>query len=156
VHILLTELPPERLGNLYEALEPQAQRALDAAIGRALNSRPQSVVRRPLVLRMKALRAWLLRTRDDDLAGELLRAYFLGARKALVTGFLDATGVKHDEGSVEDEGVPDEAKIPAAVEAALAAHDPGDVLLYLEIAALQWPESQAIKQALETRKPAPR
>ena len=55
--------------------------------------------------------------RDEALAGELLRAYLLGPRKDLVTAFLDATGVRHEDGQVGDDAQPDADKVPAAVHA---------------------------------------
>ena len=147
---LLTDLDLDRLGALYESLERPAQQILDGAIGKALNSRPQKVAKRPLEMRMKALRSWLLRTRDDELAGELLRAYLLGPRKELVTSFLDATGVPHEDGTVEEEDAkPDEAKVAEAVKGLLKDHHEGDVRLYLEIAVRQWPESEGLKTALD-------
>lgn len=148
---LLTDMSLERLTRFYEALPEPVSRALDAPIAQALNSRPVSVARRPLSMRVKALRAFFVRKRDDGLAGELLRAYLLGPRKDLVVGFLEATGVAHEDGQIEDdEARPDELKVPAAVAGLLEAHDPEDVALYLHVARLQWPESAAVAEALQS------
>ncbi len=146
---LLTEMSPERLTELYESLEERAQRALDGPIAKALNSRPQTVAKRPLSLRMKALRAHLLRSRDDDLAGELIRAYLLGPKKQVVTDFLDGVGLEHEDGTVEGDGEPDESKVKPTLDAMVEKHNPADVGLYLEIAVLQWPDSKAIAETLE-------
>lgn len=154
MHELLTAMPLERLQGLYEALPDELARALDAPIAKALNSRPQTVAKRPVVMRMKALSAWLRRTRDDTLAGELLRTYLLGPRKELVVDFLDATGVEHEDGEIEGDGAPDEARVPDALEALLADHDPGDVALYLEVATRQWPDSEAVTAARDKAKAA--
>jgi hypothetical protein len=144
---LLLALTPERFGALYLALPPELARALDGAIASMLHARPASVQRQPAAVRIKALRAFLVRTRDEALAGDLLRAYFLGPRLPLVTQFLDATGVKHDKGQVEDEAQPDPAKVGEAIAALNAAHDPQDVQLYCAIAALQWPDVAGLKAA---------
>jgi hypothetical protein len=144
---LLLSLSPERFAALYLALPEEMARALDGAIASMLHARPGSVRKQPDAVRVKALRAFLVRTRDETLAGDLLRAYFLGPRKALVVQFLDATGVKHEEGQVEDESKPDAAKVPEAITALNAAHDPQDVSLYLAIAAMQWPEVPELKAA---------
>jgi hypothetical protein len=144
---LLTEMSPERLTELYESLDARAQRALDDPISKALNSRPQTVAKRPLGMRMKALRAHLMRTRDDDLAGELIRAYLLGARKELVTDFLGGVGIEHEDGTVEGDDAPDEAKVASTVETLLSKHAAADVQLYLEVAAMQWPESKSVVAA---------
>ncbi|RKY22024.1 MAG: hypothetical protein DRQ55_02435 [Planctomycetota bacterium] len=155
MHQLLTEMPPERLGQIYEALPEPVQRALDTPIGQALNSRPGSVSRRPLALRVKALRSWLTRKRDDGLAGDLLRAYLLGPRKELVAAFLDSTGLEHEDGQLtDDEAKPDEAKIASTVATLTEAYEPDDVRLYLEIAVLQWPDSEALGEALTQLRPS--
>ena len=151
---LLIEMSPERLTELYESLDARAQRALDDPIGKALNSRPQTVAKRPMSMRMKALRAHLKRTRDDDLAGELIRAYLLGARKDLVTDFLEGVGIEHEEGTVEGDDAPDEAKVASTVKALLDKHSAADVQLYLEVAAMQWPESKAVADARDAGQPA--
>ena len=49
--------------------------------------------------------------------------------------------------SIKDEGEPDAAKVPEAVQALLAAHERNDVALYLRIAAIQWPDNEAIRKA---------
>jgi hypothetical protein len=149
---LLTEMTPDRLTAVYEALDERFQRALDEPIGKALHSRPQTIARRPVSLRVKALRSFLVKQRDSDLASEMLRAYLLGARKELVTDFLDGSGVPHKEGVIEGEEEPDAKKVGTAVSKLLEAHDPADVVLYLEIAVLQWPENEALQEALEAQR----
>lgn len=152
---LLTDMSIERLTRLYEALPAPLARALDGPIGAALNSRPASVLRHPPALRVKALRNWILRRRDEVLAGDLLRAYLLGPRKGLVMAFLDATGVAHEDGQLKDDGaLPAEERVGPAVEALLGAHDRDDVHLYLGVAAVQWPGSAAVRAALAASAPA--
>lgn len=149
MHRLLTELSPERLAGLYAALPEQVRRALDVPIARALNSRPASVGKRPEALRVKALRSYLVRTRDDEVAGDLLRAYLLGPRADLVKGFLDATGVAHEDGQVEGDAEPAPDKVGPAVEALLGTHEREDVHLYLQVARVQWPDNQGVADALQ-------
>jgi len=147
---LVLDLTPERLAALYRALPDAMRQALDAPVARVLNARLPSVRRQPEALKLRALRAWLVRERDEALAGELLRAYLLGPRKALVSAFLDATGVRHEDGQVGDDAQPDAAKVPAAVEALLKEHAREDVGLYLRVAALQWPGNAGVREALQT------
>jgi hypothetical protein len=151
---LLLALPPERFLAVYTALPEEVSQALDGAIARMLNSRVGSVRRQPVALRARALRAFLARFRDEAVAADLLRAYFLGPRLPLVTAFLDATGVPHEQGQIGDDARPDAAKIPDAVVALNAAHDPGDVQLYLAIAAMQWPDVPELKAARTSTAPA--
>lgn len=148
MHELLIDLSLDELGRIYEALPEPVVRALDPAIGKALNSRPATVVRRPLAMRLKALRAFLVRNRDEALAGDILRSYFLGPRKDLVTAFLDGVGVAHEDGQVEDEAEPDESKVADAVQALLQTEARSDVLLYLRVARFQWPDSAAVSAAV--------
>jgi hypothetical protein len=148
---LLTGMSPERLETLYTSLPDGEQAALDVAVARVLNSRVDVARRRPMPMRIKALRAWFQRSRDDDLALDVLRGYLLGPRQQLVTDFLDATGVAHEEGQVEDDDAsPDGAKVPEAVQALAAKHDPVDVRLYLEVARRQWPQVPELTAALES------
>jgi len=150
VHQLLTDQPIERLQAIYEALPDEIRNALDSPIAKALNSRPSSLAKRPVLFKMKALRSFLIKQRDESLAQDILRSYFLGPRKELVTAFLDATGVAHEDGQVEDdEAQPDGKKIPAAVEALLADHSVEDVALYLDVARFQWSEIDELVQARE-------
>jgi hypothetical protein len=155
VHQFLIALPPDRFASLYQSLEPEVARALDGVIARMLNSRVSSVGRTPVAMRVKALRAWIVRERDDAVAGDLLAAYFLGPRKVLVTSFLDATGVEHEDGRVNGDGKPDAGKLDDAVAALLAEHDREDVRLYLQVAAQQWPDVPQLKAAAEGVAPAP-
>ena len=144
---LLADLPADRFAALYASLPDEMRQALDAPVARVLNTRLPSVRRQPAALKVRALRAWLARERDEALAGEMLRSYFLGPRKDLVVAFLDATGVKHTDGQVEGDTQPDPAKVPDAIAALRKAHDPQDVQLYMRIATVQWPEDEAIREA---------
>ena len=150
---LLAELDPQRFAALYASLPADMRNALDAPVARVLNARLSSARRQPDALKARALRAWLAKERDEALAGEMLRSYFLGPRKDLVVAFLDATGVKHKEGQIEDDYRPDAAKVPDAISAMRKAHDPHDVRLYLRIAAVQWPEDETIRKASEVALP---
>src|SRR5262249_31100805 len=102
------------------------RQALDGPVARVLNARPAFVRRQPAALKITALRAFLAGERDDALSGEILRSYLLGPRKALVVAFLDATGVKHEDGQVGDDARPDPAKVKEAVQALVASHDRED------------------------------
>lgn len=144
VHHLITSMSAERLGEIYRELPDPVRQALDVPIATALNSRPMSVARRPEAMKLKALQAYFRRKRDDDVALDLLRAYLLGPRKELVTDFLDATGVPHEDGQIEGDESPDAAKVPEALKSVRANYGDADVDLYLEIARRQWPEVEGL------------
>lgn len=147
MHQLITDMSDERLAEIYQALPDPVRQALDSPIASALNSRPSSVRKRPEALKLKALRSYFRKKRDEDLALDLLRAYLLGPRKELVTDFLDATGVKHEDGQIEGDESPDPAKVAEALTAARKTHGDEDVELYLAIARMQWPDLEELGTA---------
>lgn len=153
---LLTDQPLERLQVIYEALPDEVRAALDSPIAKALNSRPSSLVKRAVAYKVKGLRAFLVRQRDDALAQDIVRSYLLGPRKKLVTDFLDLTDVAHEDGQVEDEEAkPAGDKVAAAIESLTADHDSADVALYLTVATAQWPEISELEEALAKLSPSP-
>ncbi len=151
---LVLDMSLERLQAVVETLPNQVRAALDNAAAQALNSRPQTIRKRPLPMRIKALRSFMVKRRDEDLAGDIMRTYFLGPRKDLVAAFLDATGVPHEEGQIEDDSEPAADKVPAAVDELVEKFEREDVVLYLEIAAFQWPEIEGIRTSLDSLKAA--
>lgn len=149
MHRLLTELTPERFAVIYEALPDDMSAAFDPVIAKVLHARLPKIRRTPVAMRAKALRAFLMRERDDDVAGDIVRAYLLGPRLTLVTDFLDATGVKHEKGEVEEGSDPDGGRVATTVESLLEDHDREDVALYITIAAQQWPDIEELGRAVE-------
>jgi hypothetical protein len=80
-------------------------------------------------------------------------AYLLRHKKALVTGFLDATGVPHQDGMIEDiQAVqPDTAKVSDAIAVLDKSFPKDDVSMYLVLCAAMWPENAGIKAARAAR-----
>ena len=152
---IVSEMSPQRLAGVYSALPAEAREALDVPVAQMLNSRVASVRRRPVETKVRALRAFLGKTRDESLATEILRAYLLGPRKDLVTAFLDGTGVVHEDGQVDGEAKPDGEKVAGVVADLLGRFDREDVLLYLRVAALQWSDEAAVVRARDALMPAP-
>lgn len=146
---LVLDLSVERFLEIVRELPSEVRMGLDVAAARALNSRPQAMRRRSEEMKVRAVRSWIARKRDDDLAGEILRAYFLGPRKDLVCAFLDATDCKHEDGQVEDDAAPDAGKVPAAIDTLLQEHSAADLRLYLGIAALQWPDNAGLGEGIK-------
>jgi hypothetical protein len=83
-----------------------------------------------------------LATVPDALAGRALIAYHLTEQRPMMGAFLDALGISHEDGLINEENVtPDAAKIPAAA-AALASQYPAEhVSLYLNTLFCQDPET---------------
>jgi hypothetical protein len=140
----LQRLSEPRFQALYQALvDENGFGPLDLEIARQLRFRPQAVKKLPIETRAKRARGLLQSKRDANSAYEVFGAYLVRTHLALVTGFLDATGVAHENGMIQDvqTAKPDPAKIEAAVAALDAKHAPEDVTLYLSMCAEQWPES---------------
>ena len=78
----------------------------------------------------------------EALAARALVVYHLAEQREMMGVFLDALGLKHDNGLIEeDEAKPDPAKMDAAVAAITAKYPAEDVSLYLATLACQDPET---------------
>jgi hypothetical protein len=96
--------------------------------------------------------ATLARPALDMVAANLIRTWLLKKHKQMLTDFLDALGIAHQEGVVEDlPPTMDDAKVRAAVDALLAKHPPEAVAVYLnafnEMNEVEWP---SLKTMLES------
>ena len=73
----------------------------------------------------------------EELAAHLLIMFHLAEQRPMMGTFLDALGIKHDDGMIDEEHVtPDPTKFGAAKAAITAAYPAEDVALYLDT--LQW------------------
>ena len=138
----LKSIDDARFLALYEALAQQGFGPLDNEVAKALKFRPQAIRKLPMAQRARKARQILLARGNAELCYELFGSYLLKERKELVTGFLDATGVEHEDGMIQDldHNKPDAKKVAAAVEELDAKFDPEDVTLYLSLCAEQWPD----------------
>src|SRR5262245_3312571 len=111
-----------------EATDDQIQAAL--LIAQQKKFRPKTVV--ALDLERKARHLASMPMLPDQLAARALVVYHLAEHRAMMGAFLDALGIKHENGLIEDENVkPEEAKIAPAVEKLNADYAAEDVRLYL-------------------------
>ena len=134
-------LSEQRFLAIYEALSEQGFGPLDGEVAKLLKFRPQAIKKIPLAKRAKLAKNWIEAKHNAELCYELFGTYLVRNKKELVTGFLDATGVPHKEGMIEDieAAKPDAHKLDAAVQALDAKFGPDDVTLYLALCAEQWP-----------------
>ncbi len=141
VYEQLQRLPEERFVAIYESLAQHGYGPLDAEVAKLLKYRPQAIRSVPMAQRAKKARGMLQSKHNSQLCYELFGAYLIAKHRELVTGFLDATGVPHQEGMLEDidNNKPDPAKLEAAVAELDGKFDPQDVTLYLALCAEQWP-----------------
>jgi hypothetical protein len=154
-HELLGFMSPELSADILEfshQSEKELYKATLAAVAQARKVRPAYLERQPRAERHVAMVATLSRPSMELAAGGLLRGWLLKKHTALLKDFLDALGVTHDDGVVEDlPETMDDAKLRAAVETVLAKHAPEIVTVYLhafyEMNEARWPN---LKTLLET------
>jgi hypothetical protein len=78
----------------------------------------------------------------DDLAARLLLAYHLAEQRPMMSAFLDALGIAHENGLIQEDAVtPDPAKFATATAAIATAYQADDVALYLDT--LRWQDPAA-------------
>src|SRR4051812_49172518 len=131
----------EAAGSFYEDKSlKEFQGAADTYVARLKNFRPQFVKKLPIEKRAAYLAHLPLST---ELASQLLVSYHFAKQRPLMGAFLDALGVKNDQGLIP-EGVdpekPSEAKLAEAVTAIRKTFPEGDVDLYLNVLQVQAPE----------------
>ncbi|MEZ5978580.1 MAG: hypothetical protein R3F34_10210 [Planctomycetota bacterium] len=137
----LETLDDERFGAIYEFLSQDGFGPLDGDVAAALKFRPQAIRKLPLVTRAKHARTLITRKRNAELAYELLGAYVFRKDKELVTEFLDAVGVEHEDGMIEGEAkIPESATAEKAIAELDGKHDRDDVTAYVALCAQTWPE----------------
>ena len=153
---IFATMSPERAVVFCRALADEAPTAFAQSLALAAGAfrmRPVALKRLPFEKRAKKARSLIEGKHNAELAYELFGTYLVTTKKDLVTAFLDATGVPHEDGMIQnpDASTPDESKLEDAVVALDAAHDPADVTLYLAIAAEQWPESALLQRIWRER-----
>lgn len=115
----------------HESDKPTYKATL-AAVAQARHVRPVFLERQPHAEQYTAMVASLARPALDLTAGLILRVWLVKKQKAMLVDFLNALGIKHEEGVVED--LPksmDDTKLKSAVDALLAKHPPEVVAVYL-------------------------
>jgi hypothetical protein len=138
--------PPLAMDILTYAFENDKPlyRATLSAVAEARKLRPIFLERQPKPQRHATMVASLARPALDLVTGNLIRAWLLKKHKAMLVDFLDALGIKHEEGVVEQlPDTLDDAKLRAAVDALLAKYPPETVAVYLhafnEMNEQEWP-----------------
>ena len=88
----------------------------------------------------------------------MLVLYHLAEQRPLMSAFLDAAGIKHENGMIEDDALaPDPAKVRTAATTIASAHPKEDVALYLTTLFWQDPTAWgALAEALEVTTAADR
>ena len=130
--------------------EPEAeaeQREAATLIAKHLKFRPKTV--NGLDKERKARHLAAVGDLPDPIAARLLVLYHLAEQRPMMGAFLDALGIAHESGLINDEAVaPDPEKIPAAVAAIARDYPAADVSLYLTTLVWQDPASWSSLQTL--------
>lgn len=107
-------------------------RAITAEVAGALKQRPVFFERKPRAERNKIILDMLTRPRMQSTAATLLRGWLVKTEPQMLSDFLDALGIEHKNGVVEDfpETV-EEEKLNAAVEKLLSTYPHEKVIVYL-------------------------
>ena len=154
-HELLGFMSPalalEILNYAYES-DKALYRTVLSAVAEARKLRPIFLERQPRTQRHSTMLQTLARPSLDLVTGNLIRAWLLKKYNSMLCEFLDALGIVHKEGVVEDlPTTMDDAKLRAAVDALLAKYPAEVVAVYLnafnDMNEVNWPNLKTILEA---------
>ncbi len=122
----------------------QADEAIDDQVQAAMLVAQQKKFRPKFVLGLdderKSKHLASMANLPEQIAARALIAYHLEAQRPMMGAFLDALGIKHEEGVIQEDDVkPEEAKLAPAVDAIEKAYPAEDVSLYLNVLLCQDP-----------------
>jgi len=123
-----------------------------ATIATRIKFRTKSVYAMPVEKKARQLAA--LAGVSEMVAARLLVAYHLAEQRPMKGSFLDALGIKHEEGLIEDEemAAPASEKLREAATAIAGQYPREDVALYLSTLVWQDPDTWgALTEAPEIR-----
>lgn len=128
-------MPPELAKRILDetyAEQKEAYKATLKAVADAKKLRPAFYEKKPRVERDADILNMLAKPRMEEIAAALLRGWLMKSQSQLLIDFLDALGLKHEKGIVEDfPPALDDAKLKSAIEAILAKHPREIVVVYL-------------------------
>jgi hypothetical protein len=111
------------------------------AIAQRIKFRPKSVIALPVEKKARHLIA--VGAMSELVAARLLVAYHLAHQRPMMGAFLDALGIAHEEGLINDENVeaPSAERLEQAARTLAAAFPADDVALYLSTLMWQDPDT---------------
>jgi hypothetical protein len=112
-----------------------------AGIAQRLKFRPKSAMALPADKKSRYLLS--MPNVSELVAARLLVVYHLEHQRAMMAAFLDALGIKHENGLIEDEELdpPDAERLKQAASAIGTTFPPEDVALYLSTLLWQDPDT---------------
>jgi len=152
---VFSSMTPERCAEILKTIGEVSPAVVLSSIqvaAASMNARPAFLKRQPFPKRAAAVRRALSRVTADAMAEEILAVYFLECRKEILVDWLDALGIPHEDGVLQQANVPEPPKktIQAKVKKFLSQSDPEDRRLLLQAfaaqSAIDWPTLDAILQ----------
>jgi hypothetical protein len=139
------------LSYIFES-DKAGYKATMAAVAEAKHVRTVFLERQPRVERHASMMTALARPNLDAAAAALLRAWLVQKQAAMLVDFLDALGIPHDKGVVEDlPGEMADEKLKPAVETLLGKYPHETVGVYLnafnDMNAANWPNLRTILES---------
>jgi hypothetical protein len=133
---LWKQLPPERKQHAAEAFWKDENAGMEqaeavAVIAQRIKFRAKSVVALPVAKKARHLLS--LPSVSELMAARLLVVYHLEEQRPMMSSFLDALGIAHENGLIADEDMeaPAEERLREAARAVATAYPAADVALYL-------------------------
>ena len=144
--VLWKTLTPDRKQQAAEAFWRDENAAVEqaeaiAAIAMRIKFRIKSTQALPVEKKARHLVA--LGNMSEMIAARLLVAFHLAHRRPMMASFLDAMGIKHDQGLIEEEEVapPSPERLSEAAASLAGQYPAEDVALYLSTLVWQDPET---------------
>jgi hypothetical protein len=124
-------------------------RAALNAVAECRKLRPSFLERSPRATRHADMVVMLSRPRLELVAANLLREWLMKKQTAMLAGFLDALGIAHKDGAVDDlPASVEDARLTAAVEDLLAKYPAEEVAVYLNafytMNEVHWPNLESM------------
>lgn len=152
---IFAAMTPERAAQVLETLRAQSPGVYTQAVAAAsvaFKARPRFLMTQPHDKRAHLVRRALARVGANDLAEEVLAAYFLESRRPLLVEWLDAAGVPHEDGTLtgDEPQAPPREQLEAIVRRFLGGEERPDRELLLRAFAAQsavtWPDLESLLQ----------
>ena len=152
-HQVFARMSPARAFEMLTKVQEKLPGVYTQAVGAAcvtLKARPQFLMKQSKEKRAHYVRQALARFAAAQIAEEVLAAYFLEVRRDLLTEWLDALGIEHENGILKNDNPaqPTRGEIEAAVAKFRSGEGADDRQLLLEAfaaqSAVEWPALDAL------------
>ncbi len=134
---IFANLTPAETHEIFEEISAGNRDAYKAAMqvtATRRRLRPVFLEKKQRTDRHEWMRSVLAMKRNEDVALELLQNWLLGQRRGMITEFLGACGLEHQEGILEEiPPQPEVAKLSAAVDGLFATNPAVAAKVYLHV-----------------------